>query len=102
MFKVGDRVRCVKASPYGGYDSDVGKDYIVISVTPNTGFIKLRDDGEYNNPERFELVGVTATTDWDKQLDAAFEKQRAIGGEVKGYKPDAIDWDKHKQYMKGL
>lgn len=118
-FKVGDKVRCIQKS-FNGYPGIVGKVYEVKdAIDQHTGYghiVLITDEpcanlGCQNN--RFELVtqdqldkadaaltGVVAGI--DAMLDAASAKSRAIGGEDKGYVPDKIDWDKHKQYMRNL
>lgn len=114
-FKVGDKVRCIKVS-MNGYPGIPGKVYEVRDVdnSMHGGHIYLITDEPCGNlgcqSERFELVASDCKVDAlavvageiDAMLDAAMEKSRAIGGEDKGYVPDKIDWDKHKQYMRSL
>ena len=118
MFKKGDKVRCVAASS-NGYPGIVGKVYEVKDIVDQGtyGHIYLVTDEPGANlgcqNARFELVtqAQQAAADAaltqivggiDQILDAAYERQRAIGGQDKGYKPDAIDWDKHKKFMRNL
>ena len=105
-FKVGDTVRCVKDPLDISYPGRVGQTYVVVEVV-DSQHIRFEHGGLGVTAGRFELVNQddatsVAATDWDGKLDAAFERQRAIAGEDKGYKPDAIDWDKHKQFMRNL